>query len=59
MLKLSKQQLNKTSLQTNKNIPSYVNIILCSKLLNNNFQRNSLYQYLKVTSAKKLVIAIK
>ena len=41
------KNLNQTFLTNKqKNILRYVNIMLCSKLLNNNFQHNSTYQHL-------------
>ena len=46
MLKVCKQEF-----KTNKqNILSYVNIKLCSKILNNDFQHNSIHQHLIKTS---------
>ena len=49
MLKVCKQEF-KTFLTIKQKILSYVNIILCSKLLNNKLQHNLIYQHLLKTS---------
>ena len=50
MLKFSKQQFKINFLTRKQNTLSCVNIILCSKILSNNFQHNSIYQHLNSDS---------
>ena len=47
---ITNKKNHKAFLTNKQNIISYVNNILCSKLLNNNFQYNSIYQHLIKTS---------
>ena len=52
---LASNSLKQTFLTNKQTILSYVNIVLCSKILNNNFQHNSIYQYLTKTSKFSLM----
>ena len=49
-LKFASKNLKQTFLTNKQNILSYVNMILCSKLFNNNFRDNSIHQHLIITS---------